>query len=89
MAKDDSFRDCCVSERLDQAVFDFGEAQPSGKSYLPIVGVPGFPGSILGPSASTSVHDCLSLILVVGEDVVRRRMPSRATLPIQTLGNRR
>ena len=44
-------------ERSNQVRIGVDEAQSSGKSHLPIVGVPGFPGLILGPSVSTGVHD--------------------------------
>jgi len=55
-----SIRDYYVSVRSNQVAFNLDEAQPSGKSHLPVVGVPGFPGLVLRPPASTGVHDCLS-----------------------------
>ena len=39
-----SIRDSHTSVRPDQVAIDPCEAQPSGKSHLPVVGVPGFPG---------------------------------------------
>jgi hypothetical protein len=59
----DSILDPRTSERSDQVIIDRDKAQPSGKSHLPVVGVPGFPGSIFGPSASSGVHDRSSLIM--------------------------
>ena len=61
----DSIPDSRTSERSNQVIIDLDEAQPSGESHLPVVGVPGFPGSILGPSTAACVHDCSSLVLAV------------------------
>ena len=63
----DSILDSRTSERSNQVIIDLNEAQPSGKSHLSVVGVPGFPGLILGPSASTGVHDRPSLSWQFGE----------------------
>ena len=59
--RNDSIRDSPASVRSDQVTIALDEAQPSGKSHLPVVGIPGFSASILGPSATMGVHDCLSL----------------------------
>jgi hypothetical protein len=56
----DGMLDCYATVRLYQVAFNLDEAKPTGKSYLPVVGVPGFPGFVLRPSASTGVHDRLS-----------------------------
>ena len=39
------------------------EPKPSGKPDLSVVGVPGFPGLVLGSSASVGFHDSRSLII--------------------------
>src|SRR5271166_5562809 len=72
----DSIRDSPVSVRSDQVAIDLDEAQPSGESHLPVVGVPGFSASVFGPSASTGVHDRLSLIMA-GETSLANFLISR------------
>jgi len=56
-----SIRDSDASVRSDQVAIELDETQPSGKSHLPVVGVPGFPGLVFGPSASVRVQDRRSL----------------------------
>jgi hypothetical protein len=58
-----SIRDGYVSVGSDQIAIGLNEAQPSGKSHLLVVGVPGFPGLILGPSTAVDVNDRPSLIM--------------------------
>ena len=55
--------ECYVAVRSNQVVFDRHEAQPSGKSQLPVVGVSGFSALVFGPSASVRVQARLSLIM--------------------------
>ena len=57
----DSMRDSHGPVRSNRVTIELEKAQPSGKSHLPVVGVPGFPGLILGPSAAAGVHDYRSL----------------------------
>src|SRR5262245_11004788 len=52
---DDSMRDPHTTVRSDQVAIALDEAEPAGESDLPIVGVPGSPRSILGPSAAAGV----------------------------------
>src|SRR5262245_59601045 len=71
-----SSRDSRASVRPEQVVVGLDEAQPSGKSHLPVVGVPGFHDSIFGPSRSAGVHDRRSLSLAgeVGARAFVRRL---------------
>ena len=67
-----SIRDSDASVRSDQVAIELDEAQPSGESHLPVVGVPGFSALVFGPSASTGVHDRRSLIMA--GDTSRRKL---------------
>jgi hypothetical protein len=51
-----SIRDSDASVRSDQVAIELDEAQPSGESHLPVVGVPGFSALVFGPSASVRVQ---------------------------------
>ena len=59
----DSIRDSHVAVRSDQVAIDLDEPQPLGKSHLPVEGVPGFPASVFGSSASVGVQGRRSLIM--------------------------